>query len=288
MTKRSKGKRRKNPGGVRIVHNKLLGGWYVVRGPHQTPLNGRFDSKAAAQAYLLRKRNPDIHIDIHSHNTKGGGNVRAKNPGARFNALQLSRLRSAYSKLDRVDPLKPGYQKLAPYLDGLTQPQLKQLADARIKFLSKLAANRITRTGNPIKKTNKLTDWRRQAALKYGKNWTRKDLTEYERNKLDNLAGKHYQKENPIKGPGKFEGETYAARYAYENPDDEIGESDALGWYGRFEGKIKGRGPFCIIVREDSQGFVYGQFYDTPKQLAAAWRRIEREYEKFYDESESE
>ena len=25
---------------VRIVHNKLLGGWYVVRGPHQTPLSG--------------------------------------------------------------------------------------------------------------------------------------------------------------------------------------------------------------------------------------------------------
>lgn len=38
--------------GVRIVHNKLLGGWYVVRGPHQTPIGGRFDSKAEAQAWL--------------------------------------------------------------------------------------------------------------------------------------------------------------------------------------------------------------------------------------------
>lgn len=37
---------------VRIVYNKLLGGWYVVRGPHQTPLSGRFDSKAAAEAWL--------------------------------------------------------------------------------------------------------------------------------------------------------------------------------------------------------------------------------------------
>jgi hypothetical protein len=33
---------------VRVIHNKLLGGWYVVRGPHQTPLNGRFDSRAEA------------------------------------------------------------------------------------------------------------------------------------------------------------------------------------------------------------------------------------------------
>jgi len=49
--------RHKNPSSVRIVHNKLLGGWYVVRGPHQTPLSGRFNSKEEAQAYL-RKKNP--------------------------------------------------------------------------------------------------------------------------------------------------------------------------------------------------------------------------------------
>jgi len=40
----------------KIVFNKLLGGWYVVRGPHQTPLGGRFDSKAQAQAWLNRQR----------------------------------------------------------------------------------------------------------------------------------------------------------------------------------------------------------------------------------------
>jgi hypothetical protein len=43
---------RKNPAGVRIVHNKLLGGWYIVRGPHQTPLGGRFPSKEAALQHL--------------------------------------------------------------------------------------------------------------------------------------------------------------------------------------------------------------------------------------------
>ena len=40
---------------VRIVFNRLLGGWYVVRGPHQTPLSGRFDSKADAEAWLKRR-----------------------------------------------------------------------------------------------------------------------------------------------------------------------------------------------------------------------------------------
>jgi len=37
---------------VRILFNPLLGGWFVVRGPHQTPLSGRFDTKAEAQAWL--------------------------------------------------------------------------------------------------------------------------------------------------------------------------------------------------------------------------------------------
>jgi len=41
---------------VKIVYNRLLGGWYVVRGPHQTPLSGRFDTKAEARAWLDRKR----------------------------------------------------------------------------------------------------------------------------------------------------------------------------------------------------------------------------------------
>lgn len=33
---------------VKVVHNKLLGGWFVVKGPHQTPISGRFDSKQEA------------------------------------------------------------------------------------------------------------------------------------------------------------------------------------------------------------------------------------------------
>jgi len=42
--------------GVRIVYNRLLGGWFIVRGPHQTPLGGRFDSKAEAQQHLINQK----------------------------------------------------------------------------------------------------------------------------------------------------------------------------------------------------------------------------------------
>ena len=40
---------------IRIVYNKLLGGWYIVRGPHQTPLGGRFESRQAAKDHLERQ-----------------------------------------------------------------------------------------------------------------------------------------------------------------------------------------------------------------------------------------
>lgn len=40
---------------VRIVFNRLLNGWFIVHGPHQTPIGGRYESRAAALAHLNRK-----------------------------------------------------------------------------------------------------------------------------------------------------------------------------------------------------------------------------------------
>ena len=41
---------------AKIVYNKLLGGWYIVRGKHQTPISGRFESKEAAMNWVLSRR----------------------------------------------------------------------------------------------------------------------------------------------------------------------------------------------------------------------------------------
>lgn len=40
---------------IRIVHNKLLRGWFVVRGAHHFPLAGPFATKAKAREWLNRK-----------------------------------------------------------------------------------------------------------------------------------------------------------------------------------------------------------------------------------------
>jgi hypothetical protein len=42
---------------MKVVYNGLLGAWYIVRGAHQTPISGRFETKEAALAHL-RRRNP--------------------------------------------------------------------------------------------------------------------------------------------------------------------------------------------------------------------------------------
>lgn len=73
----------------------------------------------------------------------------AKNPSAKFTAKQLTSLRREMSKITTVDPGKPTYKKLAAFLDNLPKPLLKQLATARIKFVSAMANNRLKRKGNP-------------------------------------------------------------------------------------------------------------------------------------------
>ena len=47
---------------MKVVYNAILGGWYIVRGAHQTPISGRFDSRESALAHL-RRRNP-LHTGI--------------------------------------------------------------------------------------------------------------------------------------------------------------------------------------------------------------------------------
>lgn len=39
---------------IRVIFNRILGGWFIVRGPHQTPIGGRFNTRAEALAHLRR------------------------------------------------------------------------------------------------------------------------------------------------------------------------------------------------------------------------------------------
>lgn len=63
----------------------------------------------------------------------------------RFSPAQLAKLKNEYGKITSVDPSQPTYKKLTSFLDGLSDEQLKQLAQAKIKFVSGLALNRVNR-----------------------------------------------------------------------------------------------------------------------------------------------
>lgn len=67
-----------------------------------------------------------------------------------FNSAQLAALRKEYSDIKTINPDSPTFKRMQSFLDNLPQPLLKQLADAKIKFISGLALNRVKRP-NSIK-----------------------------------------------------------------------------------------------------------------------------------------
>ena len=62
-----------------------------------------------------------------------------------FSPSQISALKAEYSKISTIDPDSDTYKKLIAMLDRLDLKSLQSLAGAEIKFVSKLAQNRVAR-----------------------------------------------------------------------------------------------------------------------------------------------
>ena len=65
--------------------------------------------------------------------------------GESFSPSQIAALKAEYSKINGIDPDSDTYKKLIAMLDRLDLKTLKSLAGAEIKFVSKLAQNRVLR-----------------------------------------------------------------------------------------------------------------------------------------------
>ena len=65
--------------------------------------------------------------------------------GESFSPSQIAALKAEYSKINGIDPASDTYKKLIAMLDRLDLKSLKSLAGAEIKFVSKLAQNRVLR-----------------------------------------------------------------------------------------------------------------------------------------------
>lgn len=57
----------------------------------------------------------------------------------------VDKLRASFAGINTIDPDSPTYAKLLALLDKLSEKQLQELVDAKIKFVSGLARNRINR-----------------------------------------------------------------------------------------------------------------------------------------------
>ena len=55
--------------------------------------------------------------------------------GAKFSASQINKLKTEYSKLQKIDPESPAYKKMKTALGKMSKEQLKQIKDAKIKFM---------------------------------------------------------------------------------------------------------------------------------------------------------
>ena len=70
---------------------------------------------------------------------------RAAKMKGKFTPAMLSKMKNEYAKIRTIDPSGAGYDKMIELLNSLDKPQLKQIADGQIKFLSSLATNRLNR-----------------------------------------------------------------------------------------------------------------------------------------------
>lgn len=71
--------------------------------------------------------------------------IRLPNPTVkgRLSDAQIEQLKAAYSQIEKVDPAGPTYQRLKSYIKSLDEFTLKRLSDARIKWVSRVAAARL-------------------------------------------------------------------------------------------------------------------------------------------------
>ena len=56
---------------------------------------------------------------------------------------QIEELRERYGKIERIDPDGEAYKNLTAYLDNMSTDMLKMLVNAKIKWVSTLAQNRV-------------------------------------------------------------------------------------------------------------------------------------------------
>jgi len=122
----------------------------------------------------------------------------------------VKQLISAYGNIDKIDPSKPIYQKIIKLLDSLDKEQLKVLVNAKIKFISKLALNRLNKamSGNrnaPLPKHTRLGEQMSDKDMVDAVNKMSKDeLKKLMRDKKNPMAKLAFRRFNRMQNPKDY------------------------------------------------------------------------------------
>ena len=68
-----------------------------------------------------------------------------------FSKEQIEKLKKEYSKIKKIDPSLPTYDKLISFIDKLDKVKLQQLADEKVPWLGILANNRLIKMKHGVK-----------------------------------------------------------------------------------------------------------------------------------------
>ena len=79
--------------------------------------------------------------------------------GAKFSASQINKLKTEYSKLQKIDPESPAYKKMKAALGKMSKEQLKQIKDAKIKFMQFTAGDLLRKMGEEVEIDEEVFYW---------------------------------------------------------------------------------------------------------------------------------
>lgn len=154
---------------------------------------------------------------------------------------QISILRQEYSKISKVDPSGEGYKKLTALLDKLDKQSLQDLVDAKIKFVSSLALNRI-RQNEEDKLEESIS---KEAAVKVSASQINRYIDTENWKAIADLMKFLTPEEHELWAKNGYEGRTYELMMKYRKESIELEEDmiDTLIQQFRDSGRVAVRYP---------------------------------------------
>ena len=91
-----------------------------------------------------------IHVLLKKHGMVKNGRMvqESTDVSENLNPKQIALLKKSYSTIDRIDPSGPAYKKAKGMISGLEKDNLIDLAKAKVKFLSQIAADELRKQHN--------------------------------------------------------------------------------------------------------------------------------------------